>query len=378
MSGRCLEEISDGAFTELDSIWCTLSLEGQDNLVIGICYRSPNSTDEYNDVLNRQLVSVCSKHFSHLCIMVDFNYKEIKWNEYFEEGPEYSQAAKFFENSQDLYLFQHVNEPTRFREGHQPSLLDLVFSNEKQMIDEVQVLSPLGKSDHGILLWTFDIYSNIKRETHQGNSLNFRKADIQGITRYFEDINWKDLFRNCNIEEAWSLFREKYDKAVEIFVPERVNFQKKSPWMKSYVKKAIRKKRKLWSIYKQTGRYRHYESFLQQRNRIDAIIKDAQKNYEKMLVKSFKQEPKRLYSYIRSRVKDNTGVTQLEKDGGELTKDNEDIANILNQYFTSVFTNEPAGPLPDFLDRLPEGNFLSEVKIDWKAVKKEKGYLPQE
>ena len=95
------------------------------------------------------------------------------------------------------------------------------------MIDEVQVLSPLGKSDHGILLWTFDIYSNIKREYHKGNSLNFRKADIQGITRQVEDINWEDLFRNCNIEEAWSLFREKYDRAVEIFVPERFNFQKK-------------------------------------------------------------------------------------------------------------------------------------------------------
>ena len=144
------------------------------------------------------------------------------------------------------------------------------------MLDEVQVLSPLGKSDHGILLWAFDIYSNIKREYHKGNSLNFRKADIQGITRYFEGTNWENLFRNYNIEEAWSLFREKYDKAVEIFVLERVNFQMKSPWMKS-VKKAVRKKRKLWSIYKQTGRYRDYESFLQQRNRTDAIIKDAQK-----------------------------------------------------------------------------------------------------
>ena len=101
---RCLEEISEGAFTELDSIWCTLSLEGQDSLVIGVCYRSPNSTDEYNDLLNRQLV-MCSKQFSLLCITGDFNYKEIKWNEYFVEVPEYSQAAIFFENSQYLYLF---------------------------------------------------------------------------------------------------------------------------------------------------------------------------------------------------------------------------------------------------------------------------------
>ena len=48
---------------------------------------------------------MCSKQFSLLCITGDFNYKEIKWNEYFVEVPEYSQAAIFFENSQYLYLF---------------------------------------------------------------------------------------------------------------------------------------------------------------------------------------------------------------------------------------------------------------------------------
>ena len=82
-----------------------------------------------------------------------------------------------------------------------------------------------------------------------------------------------------------------------------------------------------------------------------------------MLGKSFEQESKRLYNHIRSRVK---VVAQLGKDGGELTND-EDIANTLNEYFTSVFKNEPASPLPDFLDRLLDGNFLSEFKIDRKT-----------
>ena len=48
----------------------------------------------------------------------------------------------------DLFLFQHVCQPTCFRLNESPSLLDLIFTNESDMIDNLLYLPPLGNSDH--------------------------------------------------------------------------------------------------------------------------------------------------------------------------------------------------------------------------------------
>ena len=48
---------------------------------------------------------------------------------------------------------------------------------------------------------------------------------------------------------------------------------------------------------------------------------------------------KRLWSYIKSRKKDNVGIGSLHCDGVVYT-DNLDKANVLNRHFSSVFTTE--------------------------------------
>ena len=39
-----------------------------------------------------------------------------------------SEAARFFDATQDLFLHQHVQDYTRFRMGQNPSLLDYIFT----------------------------------------------------------------------------------------------------------------------------------------------------------------------------------------------------------------------------------------------------------
>ena len=35
-------------FEQIDSIWCNIALLGKDNIIVGVCYRSANSKEEYN------------------------------------------------------------------------------------------------------------------------------------------------------------------------------------------------------------------------------------------------------------------------------------------------------------------------------------------
>ena len=73
-------------------------------------------------------------------------------------------SSKFLEVVRDSFLFQYVKQPTRYRNENTPSLLDLVFTNEKGMIETIDHCSPVGNSDHEILEFTF-VHTNVAKPT---------------------------------------------------------------------------------------------------------------------------------------------------------------------------------------------------------------------
>jgi hypothetical protein len=59
---------------------------------------------------------------------------------------------------------QYIKQPTRYRNENTPSLLDLVFTNEKGMIETIDHCSPPGNSDHEILEFKF-VHTNVAKPT---------------------------------------------------------------------------------------------------------------------------------------------------------------------------------------------------------------------
>lgn len=126
-----------------DSVWCKIESDGCP-VIVGVCYRSTSSSRQNNDNLLNLFVKVTrqSSH-SQLFIFGDFNYPEIDYvNYHVLSGPD-TDASRFFNRTNDLFLHQHITEWTRH--GQQPSLLDFVFTDEDNVIDEIAYLPPLGK-----------------------------------------------------------------------------------------------------------------------------------------------------------------------------------------------------------------------------------------
>ena len=84
--------------------------------------------------------------------MGDFNCPDIDWNSLSSTGSGFPSSLLNF--SLEHSLTQHVNCQTRFR-STSSSCLDLIFTNEADIIDKVTTLPPLGKSDHVLLSWDF-------------------------------------------------------------------------------------------------------------------------------------------------------------------------------------------------------------------------------
>ena len=85
--------------------------------------------------------------------------------------------------------------------------------------------------------------------------------------------------------------------------------------------------------------YKKVEKFVK-----DAVRK-AKQNFEKKLAKDVKKNPKAFYSYLKSRTSNRVTVGPL-KDGVEIVTDNNKMAEMLNGFFSSVFTQEDVSDIP--------------------------------
>jgi len=68
---------------------------------------------------------------SHILVIGDFNYGTIDWESLQSSESTEHCSSLFVEHIKDLFLYQHVDQDTRFRAGQVPSLLDLLLTNEK-------------------------------------------------------------------------------------------------------------------------------------------------------------------------------------------------------------------------------------------------------
>jgi len=116
-----------------DHIWVNIKMHSSDLLLVGCIYRSPYISDSVSSLC--ELLNKISG-YTHLLICGDFNLKDITWSDYCGTSNNHH-IEPFLESVDSMFLFQHVTEPTRYRLGDTPSLLDLVFTNELDVISNI-------------------------------------------------------------------------------------------------------------------------------------------------------------------------------------------------------------------------------------------------
>ena len=131
----------------------------------------------------------------------------------------------------------------------------------------------------------------------------------------------------------------------------------------------MRKKHVLFKRYKRTKSYVNKVAYIYQRNITDSILSKAKRDYESKIMRSVKTEPKKFYSYVKSKQKVNVKVPSLKRADGSMTDTDTENCNVLSDFFSSVFTKEPEGnDMPQFDSRCD--NILNFVNISEDIVLK--------
>ena len=124
---------AEAGFSE--AIWCNLESHGS-KIIVGVVYRCPSISKDEDTSLHK-VITHASR--GECLIMGDFNHPDIRWNSLDSSN----ESAKFLLLVQNCFLTQHVLEPTRG-----DNVLDLILSSNKELVDNVTVVEPLGSSDH--------------------------------------------------------------------------------------------------------------------------------------------------------------------------------------------------------------------------------------
>ena len=380
---ECIE-LNDHKFQE--AVWCVIKLPSSEKVLVGVFYRSPNSKKENNEMLNMLLRESVKVHASGILIMGDFNYGQVKWSSGAVQGTEESDQARFLDTVQELLLYQHVTVPTRYREGCTPSLLDLVLTDEENRIDSIQVSQPLGKSDHVVLSWNFFVSNEEKGEyQHQSKPrYNYAKGQFQDMSKSLQMIQWGDL-ESMDVESMWLKIKGVIKDSITVYVPTHVQKKKSkaAPWWSKELTKEVKRKYKEWRYYTEAQLSEDYKKYVRQRNITTSLLRKAKSKYEERLVDKVRSEPKKLFKYIRSQQKVQPVISQLAC-GGRLAEADEEKAEILQDFFTSVFVEEGDGVLPDF-PTVHQGKVIddadfspSDVKLELENLKIDKAAGPDE
>ena len=351
--------------TYQEAIWVEVSLNKNDTLLVGCIYRSPGSSEENNQKLNDMIIEAKNHHHTHFMLLGDFNYPNIVWEDTYATGSGNAAESNFCECLRDEGLSQHITLPTRGRLENRSNILDLVITNERGMVDSILHESPLGKSDHCVLIITFICYAelvNTKRMKYY-----YDKGDYEAMRRKCNSINWDEVLSGDSIDEQWKGLKDTIKMLEEEFIPHRMvgscnRHKGKIPLDEASVRK-IKKKHTLWKRYMETKDGMYYTEFCKARNQVRKMTRKLQKQFEMKLAAEAKSNPKAIWKYINSKTKTRVGVSELNTDPADptskLTTSDKEKAEVLGQFFSSVFTTEPDGDIP----QIPTINLSNEMEV---------------
>lgn len=241
---------------------------------------------------------------------------------------------------------QFILKPTRV-----DNILDLYISNSEDLVSHVSV-SDTVFSDHRLvkIFLSYNPCSLVPScppdfTQSSFRSLDFHKADFNTINEELSSVDWDLLVELCDDDEFPELFTLTLLQICLIYCPTKVIPKSKASTL---VQVSSRRKRKIQTQLEKATSLPHCPQ-----SRIDSLkrklalahidIRDAINNdllvREQQAVEKVKSNPKYFYSYAKKFSKKKSNINMLFDKDGSVKSNPKDIANLLQNQFSSVFSD---------------------------------------
>lgn len=174
-----------------------------------VVYRTPSCPSLVTEQLVNTMsdLTACGKS---VILIGDFNMPEINWED--TSSISSSQYSSFTDFVKSHEFTQKVNFPTRGL-----NTLDLLFTNDQDLVSEVSISPPVGNSDHSSI--SFMINDDIAKPVIVYKRL-YSKGDYTKICDYLASVMWMEFFETVDsVNSKYEMFLDIMFHAISMFIP---------------------------------------------------------------------------------------------------------------------------------------------------------------
>ncbi|GAB0203984.1 mitochondrial enolase superfamily member 1 [Grus japonensis] len=263
--------------------------------------------------------------------MGDFNHPDICWR---DNAAERKQSRKFLECVDDNFLLQVIEEPTR-----RGAMLDLVLTNKEGLVGDIKLKGSLGCRDHEMV--EFRILRAARRVRSKLSTLDFRRADFGLFRDLLGRIPWDKTLEGRGAQDSWLIFKGHLLQAQERCIPTKRKSSKntKRPaWMNKELLGKGKHKKEAYRGWKQ-GQVA-WEEYRETVQAARGQVRKAKALIEISLARDVKDNKKSFYRYVSDKRRMGENVGPLRNEMGDLVTQDMEKAEVLNDFFASVFTGK--------------------------------------
>ena len=272
-------------------------------------------------------------------IIGDFNLPEIQWSAECELRlvRRTARAITFLDALAECDVHQSVTSPTRG-----DNTLDLALTHGAAAVSEPA--DGIFDSDHRMVVTWFSVSCGRTPRVTRTRVYNYKQADFTGLRTVLRLLPW-DCLRGCDLDGAVSMFYDLVLSAISDHVP-IVELRTKYPaWFDRSVRDLLHEKEEAFRCKKADPSAENLARFSSARRDFKSLAAAKYREYILSLVRDFKDNPKRYWSFVKAITSSAQVSPVLECDGRQYRGD-EERANCLNACFARKFSDPTVGALP--------------------------------
>ena len=300
---------------------------------------------------------------SNTAMPVSFLMQQIEWREALDEARDTKNQTALEQLESELH--QYVNTPTRDN-----NILDLVLSTGEDLVSDLKVGLEYSTSDHRLI--TFKVKMKNKALNSSKEKVpDFRRADFVKLRNLLANSDWNNMLTVRDINKSWEIFQGIFNGAVNQCVPfrnRRKQVNTKPKWWTNEISRNLTTKKRAHDRYVVTRDQNDRDEFCRVRRETKRLIRQSKRNLEEHIANSSKSNPKEFYSYVRNKKMLGSTIGPLATTDGNIVNEDTEMANILNDFFASVFTDEDPGDIKPFPARHNDDTYLNNIHITERDI----------
>ena len=302
-------------------------------LSLSCIYLAPNiSPEDYSRGI-QCLSNLYKSEGLHLTVG-DFNLPKIDWQTL--TSPNEAKCTSLLEFCLTHGINQLVTQPTR-----DMNILDLVLTDDSQLISTLTVAEPFSTSDHNMI--TFNICNN---SVHSGSDtgiesvrevFNWHGGMWDDFALYCSSQDWISLLSNVrSADECWEVFCCIMNAGVHEFIPQFKCKNGARPKIDKALRKLNNKKAKLWKNKCSAPTQLNKERYKDSANAVKRYLYNRAIDYEETIIQS--NDTNKFFKYMKKSRIHSSGIAPLLLNSGEFAAESMDEANCLNDHFAKMCT----------------------------------------